>query len=274
MVARKSSLFDRIIENTIKTPLGKVCFIDYRKEGKDILFEGYKGPILLGAAALGLGTLSIADHNKIKSTADKLGIELAETEYGSHEAAGLIYPIYEYKYDMKGPMNIDSLCKYLKDNTNFDEITYDDEGDHYVINYIDNYTIHQKVGNASVSKHRTSEGNLNLPKNYFDFSFVLDESYNKSQLFDRVLNESSLKENECSLEQLLSKAYVSDYKMGSKNSAIVRVRTSPALLTADSMAARFEEDIPDGYELEVEYLGEDPILGRNLDIYEVQLLKN
>ena len=94
------------------------------------------------------------------------------------------------------------------------------------------------------------------------------------RLGHRALSESSLKENECSLEQLLANAYVSDYKMGSKNSARVRVRTSPALLTADSMAARFEEDIPDGYELEVEYLGEDPILGRNLDIYEVQLLKN
>ena len=101
------------------------------------------------------------------------------------------------------------------------------------------------------------------------------ESYNKSQLFDKILNESSsLKENECSLEQLLDKAYISEYKMVSKNSAIVRVRTSPALLTSDSMAARFEEDIPDGYELEVEYLGEDPVLGRNFDIYEVQLLKN
>jgi hypothetical protein len=86
--------------------------------------------------------------------------------------------------------------------------------------------------------------------------------------------ESSLKENECSLEQLLSKAYISEYKMVSKNSALVRVRTSPALLTSDSMAARFEEDIPAGYRLEVEYLGEDPILGKNLDIYEVQLLKN
>lgn len=184
----------------ISKSLGKVCFIDYRKEGKDNLFESkealfnyllnegisdYKGPILLGAAALGLGTLSVADHNKIKSTADKLGIELAETEYGAHEAAGLIDPIYEYKYDMKGPMNIDSLCKYLKDHTNFDEIIYEDEGDHYVINYIDNYTIHQKAGNATVSKHRTSKGNLDLPKSYFDVSFVLDE--NRESFFNWLL---------------------------------------------------------------------------------------
>lgn len=44
------------------------------------------------------------------------------------------------------------------------------------------------------------------------------ESYNKSQLFEKILNESSLKESECSLEQLLSKAHISEYKMVSKNS--------------------------------------------------------
>lgn len=110
---------------------------------------------------------------------------------------------------------------------------------------------------------------------HFDYttSKRFGESYNKSQLFDRVLNESSLKESECSLEWLLDKAYVSEYRMVGKNSAEVRVRHTPELLTSDSMAARFEEDIPDGYRLEVDYLGEDPILGRNFDIYEVQLLK-
>lgn len=147
----------------------------------------YKGHMLLGAAVLGVGALSAIDHNKVKSTADRLGIELAETEYSSHEAAGLVGPIYEYKYDMKGPMNIDSLCGYLKDHTDFDKITYEDGGDHYVINYTDNYTTHQKAGNATVTKHRTSKGNLNLPKSYFDVSFVLDES--KTALFDKLLEE-------------------------------------------------------------------------------------
>lgn len=110
---------------------------------------------------------------------------------------------------------------------------------------------------------------------HFDYttSKRFGESYNKSQLFDRVLNESSLKESECSLEWLLDKAYVSEYRMVSKNSAEVRVRHTPVLLTSESMAARFAEDIPDGYRLEVDFLGEDPILGRNFDIYEVQLLK-
>jgi hypothetical protein len=86
--------------------------------------------------------------------------------------------------------------------------------------------------------------------------------------------ESSLKENVSSLEWLLDKAYVSEYRMVGKNSAEVRVRHTPELLTSESMAARFDEDIPDGYRLEVDYLGEDPILGRNFDIYEVQLLKD
>ena len=89
----------------------------------------------------------------------------------------------------------------------------------------------------------------------------------------KALSESSLKENVSSLEWLLDKAYVSEYRMVGKNSAEVRVRHTPELLTSDSMAARFEEDIPDGYRLEVDFLGEDPILGRNFDIYEVQLLK-
>jgi hypothetical protein len=86
--------------------------------------------------------------------------------------------------------------------------------------------------------------------------------------------ESSLKENVSSLEWLLDKAYVSEYRMVGKNSAEVRVRHTPELLTSESMAARFDEDIPDGYRLEVDYLGEDLILGRNFDIYEVQLLKD
>lgn len=150
----------------------------------------FKGHLLLGTAVLGIGTLTAIDHNKAKLTADKLGIELAETEYGPHKAAGLVGPIYEYKYGMKGPMNIDSLCEYLKNHTDYDEITYEDEGDNYVINYTDNYAIHQTAANATVTKHRTSKGNLNLPKEYFDVSFVLDES--KIALFDCLLEEGKL----------------------------------------------------------------------------------
>lgn len=115
---------------------------------------------------------------------------------------------------------------------------------------------------------------IDFIKNIKDSPNQLNES---GGLFDYVLNESlssSLKESERSLEWLLDKAYVSEYRMVGKNSAEVRVRHTPELLTSDSMAARFEEDIPDGYKLEVDFLGEDPILGRNFDIYEVQLLKN
>ena len=168
--------------------LGKTCFIDYRKEGEDKLFEGigdYKGHMLLTAAALGVGALSVADRNKVDSIANELGIELSETEYGSHKAAGLIRPIYEYKYDMKGPMNIDSLCKYLKNNTHFDEITYEDDGDQYIIKYVDNYKTQQKVGNGQVTKHRSSSGKFNLPKSYFDVAFILEE--NKTAFFDYLL---------------------------------------------------------------------------------------
>ena len=136
----------------------------------------FKGHLLFGTAVLGLGALSAIDHNKIKSTADKLGIELAETEYGSHQAAGLVGPIYEYKYGMKGPMDIDSLCEYLKNHTDFDEITYEDEGDNYVINYTDNYTILQTGSRVNRTRHKTSKGNFKLPKEYFDVSFVLDEA--------------------------------------------------------------------------------------------------
>ena len=128
---------------------------------------------------------------------------------------------------------------------------------------------------------------LELKKSRYSFSKIsqrswldgkLSESsklFENGDLFDNVLNESlSLKENISSLEWLLDKAYVSEYRMVGKNSAEVRVRHTPELLTSESMAARFEEDIPDGYKLEVDYLGEDPILGRNFDIYEVQLLKD
>ena len=131
---------------------------------------------------------------------------------------------------------------------------------------------------------------LELKKSRYGFSKVsqrswlngkhesLSESsqlFENGNLFDYVLNESSLslKESERSLEWLLDKAYVSEYRMVGKNSAEVRVRHTPELLTSESMAARFGEDIPDGYKLEVDFLGEDPILGRNFDIYEVQLLR-
>ena len=158
-------------------------------------YKGLGQATLLGAAVLGVGALSVADHNKAESTANKLGIELAETEYSSHKAAGLVGPIYEYKYGMKGPMNIDSLCKYLKDHTKFDEITYEDAGDHYTINYTDNYKIHQKTGNVTITKRRTSKGNLNLPKSYFDVSFILEES----KTHDKTYGEVSLNENKVAL---------------------------------------------------------------------------
>ena len=106
-------------------------------------------------------------------------------------------------------------------------------------------------------------------------NIMKNKLFENGGLFDYVLNESlsSLKESERSLEWLLDKAYVSEYRMVGKNSAEVRVRHTPELLTSESMAARFGEDIPDGYKLEVDFLGEDPILGRNFDIYEVQLLR-
>jgi len=158
-----------------------------------------------------------------------------------------------YDYDVvyfvpsKGTYNVEGAKK------NHYDYSYDGDG---VYDCCDIYCSDEAISDGTDESHNFHEG------------------YNKSKLFDKILNESSLKENECSLEQLLSKAHISEYKMVSKNSALVRVRTSPALLTSDSMAARFEEDIPDGYRLEVEYLGEDPILGKDLDIYEVQLLKN
>ena len=74
------------------------------------------------------------------------------------------------------------------------------------------------------------------------------------------------------LEWLLDKAYVEEYRMISNNSAEVRTRHTPVPLNSETMAARFKDEIPDGYELQVDFLGEDPTLGKNWDLYEVQLI--
>ena len=214
--------------------LGKVCFIDYRKEGKDNLFEA-----------------RVFSHSSGFGLSGHYGYEAPEEEP--------LYIATETNED-DGELYFDETGCTTEFETDAKKFTSEEEA----LEFAKNNVIFGEPGAKLLEKSEYKEKN------------TMKKLFENGNLFDYILNESSsaLKESECSLEQLLSKAYVSDYKMGSKNSALVRVRTSPALLTSDSMAARFEEDIPDGYRLEVEYLGEDPILGRNFDIYEVQLLKN
>jgi hypothetical protein len=348
MVARKSSLFDRIIENTIKTPLGKVCFIDYRKEGNlnlpknyfdfsFVLDESYNKSQLfdkiLNESSLKEFFYYVPPHNEEDEEDSIIGYIAAVRDYQTQKTKYVDDDgnVCDSKpqakvFDTKGKADYysdehcpegwthfvvalkksdilnessvviaswrrDTAERLIKEANKIDSsysfVEYD-IGPKKEIKYKVFKNDDEYVGTFDVftdepynSPYRFFFNHVNLPNvefqgmdiDEFDKMFK-DFITTDKRLGHRALSESSLKENECSLEQLLSKAYVSDYKMGSKNSAIVRVRTSPALLTSDSMAARFEEDIPDGYRLEVEYLGEDPILGRNLDIYEVQLLKN
>ena len=93
----------------------------------------------------------------------------------------------------------------------------------------------------------------------------LDESVVKT--FKNILRESTGP----NLEMFLDRAFIKEYRMISRNSAEVRVHRTPEPLDSTKMAARFEDDIPEGYELEVRYLGPDSVLGKDWDTYEVSL---
>lgn len=148
----------------------------------------FKKYALLGAAALGLGAVKVADINSIKSAANELNIKVPAIEYSSsHKGAKLIKPIYKYKYDGKGPMDIDSLCKWLELNTEFEDIWYEEDGDNYVIKYRNRY--YSYADDSSNPKRRTTYGKIDLPKSYFDdWTYSLDEN-KKIALFDKLLKE-------------------------------------------------------------------------------------
>ena len=148
----------------------------------------FKKYALLGAAALGLGAVKVADINNIKSTANELNIKVPAIEYSSsHKGAKLIKPIYKYKYDGKGPMDIDSLCKWLERNTEFENIGYEEDGDNYVIKYRNAY--YSYADDSSNPKRRTTYGKIDLPKSYFDdWTYSLDEN-KKVAFFDKLLKE-------------------------------------------------------------------------------------
>lgn len=78
------------------------------------------------------------------------------------------------------------------------------------------------------------------------------------EIFATILRESFCP----NLEMLLDRAFVEEYKMINRNSAEVRVRRTSEPLDSAKMATRFEDDIPEGYELKVKYLGPDSVLGK------------
>lgn len=148
----------------------------------------FKKYALLGAAALGLGAVKVADINSIRSTANELNIKVPAIEYSSsHKGAKLIKPIYKYKYDGKGPLNIESLCKWLERNTEFENIGYEEDGDNYIIKYRNAY--YSYVDDSSNPKRKTTYGKIDLPKSYFDdWTYSFDEN-KKIALFDKLLKE-------------------------------------------------------------------------------------
>lgn len=87
------------------------------------------------------------------------------------------------------------------------------------------------------------------------------------EIFATILRESFCP----NLEMLLDRAFVEEYRMINRNSAEVRVRRTSEPLDSAKMAARFEDDIPEGYELKVKYLGPDSVLGKGWDTYKVSL---
>lgn len=138
------------------------------------------------AALLGLGALKVGDIKDIKSKADELNIKVPAIEYiSSHRDAQLIRPIYDYKYDNKGPLNIESLCKWLERNTEFENVGYEEDGDNYVIKYRNVY--YSYADDSSNPKRKTTYGKIDLPKSYFDdWTYSLDEN-KKIALFDKLL---------------------------------------------------------------------------------------
>lgn len=94
---------------------------------------------------------------------------------------------------------------------------------------------------------------------------MISESIEKT--FENILRESVGP----NLEMFLDRAFVEEYRMISRNLAEVRVRRTSEPLDSAKMAARFEDDIPEGYELKVKYLGPDSVLGKGWDTYEVSL---
>lgn len=165
---------------------------DVMKSSK--LLEGkgdFKRYAMIGGAAalaLGLGALKVGDVKDIKSKADELNIKVPATEYlCSHRDAQLIRPIYNYKYDNKGPLDIESLCKWLERNTEFESINYEEDGDNYVIKYRNVY--YSYVDDSSNPKRKVTRGKIDLPKSYFDdWTYSLDENKKKA-LFDKLLKE-------------------------------------------------------------------------------------
>lgn len=165
---------------------------DVMKSSK--LLEGkgdFKRYAMLGGAAaavLGLGALKVGDIKDIKSKADELNIKVPAIEYvSSHRDAQLVRPIYDYKYDNKGPLDIESLCKWLERHTEFENVWYEEDGDNYTIKYRNSY--YSYADDSSNPKRKTTYGKLDLPKSYFDdWTYSLDENKKKA-LFDKLLKE-------------------------------------------------------------------------------------
>lgn len=124
---------------------------------------------------------------------------------------------------------------------------------------------------ASEKYLQIKEGIRNAAKDSFESheAFLEKENMRESEatVFENILRESVGP----NLEMFLDRAFVEEYRMISRNLAEVRVRRTPEPLDSAKMAARFEDDIPEGYELKVKYLGPDSVLGKGWDTYEVSL---
>ena len=147
--------------------------------------HGFLAASMLGLA--GIGTMAAIDGNQIANQAAELGIEISPEECGDHQPGGLIKPLYSFKYDGKSSEygnNIDGLCEYIKHYRRADDVSYTDEGDHYKIHA--KYTFTHYVNKCRRTGHTECE--LDLPKDYFDTAFIINESVEK--VFAQILREA------------------------------------------------------------------------------------
>ena len=160
------------------------CFFESLLEEDNPLFESILnedsgnlqaiglGALTLGAMA-GTGYLSMVDANKNAECAQKLGIE--ELDFSNHGSGQMMKDVYRYKYEGNHEMTPDALCNWLKKKYSLEEITYDDLGLAYRISYVDRWKTHS----GKIHHYHRKESGFVIPKDYFDVSFIFNESDNK-----------------------------------------------------------------------------------------------
>lgn len=148
------------------------------KLNEDGFLKPFAGMALTMAALTAIGIQTKNFDEKCKAIADELGVKLDKNAFDQRGSAYYMPYLQSFKYDGGSKdygMTPEGLCKYIRKTADVDNVEYKTVEGGVEIMFVDRYSVN--IGN--VIHRREARGSFIVPNDYFEVSFIFNESKTK-----------------------------------------------------------------------------------------------